>query len=142
MSKQVFFLGGIGGQVGSPFEDGPIPNDVHVIGWTIRYGEYINSVQLLYSNSKSSQQHGGNSGDLHQYLLGKGEAIEVLHGKSGIYVDKLIIKTNVQSYIYGGEGGSNDYSFQIPQGSELVGFFGRSGIYVDRLGAIHRELWH
>jgi hypothetical protein len=109
----------------------------------IRWGWFIDQLQVVYRNPTnghvvSGPVHGGNGGQLTVITLNAGEFIAEINGRTGSFVDSLLVKTN-QGRIFsnlGGDGGPNPFRFHLGVGSgeEIFGFFGRSGQFLDAIG--------
>lgn len=134
-------FGPYGGGGGAYFED-QIPMGSNIIEVQIRAGTFIDAIQILFrsgAQTMSFPRRGGPGGGFYSFVLQGGEFITGIRGRHGIYVDSIIICTNMrESPPYGGMGGAIPYQVYAPQGHRVVGFFGRSGIYVDAIGIITR----
>lgn len=128
-----------GGTGGNPFSDSP-NKDFTVYGIKIRYGFFIDSIQIIYNSPTGLQfqnQHGGNGGIEFSFFLNPGEYITGLSVRYGKFIDALRIHTNKRvSPFFGGPGGSNFQTLYAPNNQYVIGFHGRSGVYLDAIGII------
>ena len=61
-----------------------------------------------------------------------------IHGRSGTFVDSLVIITSTgHTYSFGGGGGPT-FRYVVPPNRSITGFCGRSGIYIDAIGVVIR----
>ncbi len=131
-----------GGPGGTPFDD-IAPNQMEIGELLIGSGLFIDQLQVIYRNTTnghvvSGPAHGGNGGQQTVITLHAGEFITEINGRTGSFVDSLLLKTN-QGRIFsnlGGDGGPNPFRFHLGFGSgeEIFGFFGRSGQFLDAIG--------
>jgi hypothetical protein len=141
-----------GGDGGDPFTDTgagnaaltiSLPDTTRVRGVIIQSGNYVDGIQLVYilrGQTVSWGYHGGAGGDHHEFWLDSDEYITGIEGRSGAFVDSLIIHTNKRSSPqYGGDGGANAYSYDVPPKFHVMGFWGRSGDYIDSIGIEYRQ---
>jgi Jacalin-like lectin domain len=133
---QTFVAGGPGG---SAFVDADIPAEASIVEVRVRAGDFIDSVQMIYSlpdgRSLEADRHGGDGGRAATFRLEPGEYIVGLSGRCGTYVDSLRIQTNMRtSQLFGGNGGERDFRIDVPEGNLATGFTGRSAEYVDAIG--------
>ena len=136
-------VGPAGGEGGDGFADMQIPKGARVVGVRIRYGLYIDGLELLYKTADGKKEgmgwHGGDSGNEETFLLEDGEFITGISGKTGEYVESLTFVTNKRkSKNYGGEGGDKTFNLQ-KSGEEVIGFYGRSGAFLDQIGIFVRK---
>ncbi|MFN8483758.1 MAG: jacalin-like lectin [Anaerolineae bacterium] len=130
--------GQVGGSGGAAFAD-DLTGVQRLTGLTIRHGKFVDALrcswQMTDGSTRMGAQHGGNGGTQDVITFATGENIVGISGRSGAYIDQLVITTNTATYgPYGGNGGS---PFNLgPVAAQTIGFFGRSGLYLDALGAI------
>jgi hypothetical protein len=132
----------VGGRGGSAFADSGVPPDARVLEIQVRAGDAVDSVQMLYllsdGRTTPGQQHGGMGGQLNTFRLDNDEYLVGISGRYGNYLDSIKFQTNKRtSPVYGGRGGSRDFSLTVPAGYQAVGFAGRSGNYIDAIGLIY-----
>jgi hypothetical protein len=128
-----------GGAGGAAFVDPDVPMGARVVEVIVRAGDYLDSIQMIYSlpNGRPLEgaRHGGNGGRAGSFRLDPGEYIVGLSGRCGEYVDSLRIHTNRRtSELFGGRGGDREYQIDVPDGNQATGFMGRSGEYLDAIG--------
>jgi hypothetical protein len=128
-----------GGSGGTGFLDGDIPAGARIVEVRVEAGDFIDSVQMIYSFPDSrpieAARHGGEGGRATSFRLEQGEYIVGLSGRCGSYVDSLRIHTNRRtSQLFGGSGGERDFRIDVPDGNQAIGFMGRSGMYLDAIG--------
>ena len=140
-------VGPAGHDRGKEFTDRPIPKGAPVVGVRIRHGRYIDGIELLYKTADGKEEglgwHGGPGGEAETFLLEDGEFINGITGKTGEYVESLVVVTNKRkSKMFGGDGG--DKTFDLQKAGEVVtGFFGRSGAFLDQVGIfVHKSPEH
>lgn len=137
-----------GGGGGNPFSD-QLPDGASIIEVLIRHGEYVDGIQLVWELADGSgvfgPYHGGQGGDVDSFVLGPGELIDVINGRSGDLVDSLTFQTSL-GHTYGPYGGGGGQPFEEIFRSEptpmantrvirpLRGIFGRSGDLLDAIG--------
>ena len=135
-----FLCGPSGGTGGAGFGDEVPASGVSVAGILVWHGDYIDAIQLQYSDGTATAKHGGSGGSLTEFPLGPGEFIAMLSGMYGDYVDSLTIFTNIRTFPpLGGTGGNKSYIYSAPENWEVAGFIGASGSYVDAIGIVARE---
>jgi LCCL domain len=89
-------------------------------------------------------ERGGGGGDAHELECNGGDVAVGIHGRSGVYVDRLGLQCATRNSDgspgatynrgpYGGSGGGS-FSQTCPSGQVVVGLYGRSGQYIDRVG--------
>jgi Jacalin-like lectin domain len=127
------------GPGGGAFVDSDIPEEARIVEVQVHAGEYVDSVQIIYSfpNGRPLEgaKHGGGGGRTATFRLEPGEYIVGISGRCGTYVDSLRIHTNRRvSQPFGGGGGDREFRIDVPQGKQATGFAGRSGEYVDAIG--------
>ncbi|SRR6266699_2875752 len=132
----------VGGPGGTLFDD-VAPNQMEIGELHIRSALFIDQLQAIYRNPMNGRlapgpTHGGNGGLLTVITLNAGEFITEISGRTGSFVDSLMLKTN-QGRIFrylGGDGGPNPFRFHldIRSGEEIFGFSGRSGQFLDAIG--------
>lgn len=144
MAREIGPSGGSGGQ---PFRDWLLEDQQLEIGALLIWsGIYIDAIQILYRDRSNGtlrlgEKHGGNGGKLTILPLDAGQFITGMKGKTGDYVDSLVVITNSTPNTtigYGGPGGSSPYDFEVNSGEEVIGFFGRAGDYIDQIGIFAR----
>jgi hypothetical protein len=128
-----------GGSGGTDFLDGDIPAGARIVEVRVEAGEFIDSVQMIYSfpggRPVEAARHGGEGGRRGSFRLEQGEYIIGLSGRCGKYLDSLRIHTNRRtSQLFGGSGGEQDFRIDVPDESQATGFVGRSGKYLDAIG--------
>ena len=135
-----FECGPSGGGGGAWFGD-PVPADgVRVSQILVWHGDYIDGIQLQYSDGTTTPIHGGSGGSLATFSLGPEDFISTVSGRYGDYVDSLTISTNVEMFPQlGGNGGNRNYIYGAFVNLEIIGFIGASGSYVDALGIVARS---
>lgn len=120
------FGGGGGGSLSESFKTPPI-------GVLVRAGEYVDSIQMIYSTGPGDRW-GGSGGSSNPINLNPGEYIQGIGIRSGQYVDSITIYTNLRTFgPYGGGGGAQQPLCGGP-GWQVIGILGRGGQYVDALG--------
>jgi hypothetical protein len=135
-----FECGPSGGSGGNWFGDGVPADGVGVSQILVWHGDYIDAIQLKFSDGTMTPKHGGSGGNLTTFALGPGEFISMLSGRYGSYIDSLTISTNVKNFpAIGGNGGSQDYIYGAFTNAEVIGFIGASGSYMDALGIVARS---
>ncbi|MFN8483755.1 MAG: jacalin-like lectin [Anaerolineae bacterium] len=128
----------VGGSGGAPFTD-DLTNVVRLAQIIIRHGAWVDAIQcsweMLGGSLSVGVQHGGNGGVADVITLAPDENITRISGRSGVYIDQLVITTTKRTCgPYGGNGG---IPFDLsPAPGATIGFFGRSGLYLDALGAL------
>ena len=139
MPLAAFECGPSGGKGGSLFVD-PIPADgVNVTQILIRHGDYVDAIQLQYSDGTATSQHGGYGGSATTFTLDPGEYISIVYGQCTDYIRSITISTNLRTFpALGGPGGNRAYMYQVPPNAEVIGFTGASGSWVDALGIMGR----
>lgn len=134
-----FACGPSGGSGGDWFGDEVPADGVGVTQILVWHGDYIDAIQLRYSDGTTTPKHGGSGGNVTTFALGPEEFIFVLSGEYGDYVNSLSVSTNVQTFPrVGGNGGNKPYIYDVPQNTEVIGFIGASGSYLDALGIVGR----
>ena len=128
-----------GGSGGTDFVDSDIPAGARIVEVRVEAGEFIDSVQMIYSfpdgRPVEAARHGGEGGRAASFRLEQGEYIIGLSGRCGKYLDSLRIHTNRRtSQLFGGSGGERDFRIEVPDESQATGFVGRSGKYLDAIG--------
>ena len=144
IAQKTYTLGLSGGTGGKEFKDAAIPKNSKAVTIKIWSGRVVYAIQIVYETSQGyrheTPKHGGNGGSLNVFSLGEGEYITGISGKYGSLVDSIRIHTNKQiSQLYGGSGGSSDYSYLVPNRIEIIGFYGRAGDKIDAIGVTTRE---
>lgn len=134
--------GGIGG---SDFEDIP-PANARIKSLTVWYREWVDAIQVFWSDGTSSQKHGGGSGDGTTIPLADGEYLVGISGKYGAKVDSIRFVTNQGTHgPYGGDGGDVKYHYNDAKHEDvkptspsvtIVGFWGRAGDHIDAIGCV------
>lgn len=141
IKMKVKTLGPAGGVGGLTISDCVIPAGSRITKIRISAGDFIDSIQLFYSDSNGKSHAldkiGGAGGDLHEFRLAPDEYITGISGQHGWYVDSITIHTNKRvSESFGGHYGHEPYSFQVSDGNCVTGFFGRADRYIDAIGII------
>ena len=129
--------GGIGG---SDFADTPSP-EVRITALTVWYGEWVDAIQVHWSDGTSSPKHGGGGGGGDTIPLAADEYLVGIFGKYGEKVDSIGFVTNNRVCgPYGGDGGNVEYHYNdakpLPPNVTIVGFCGRAGEYIDAIGCV------
>jgi hypothetical protein len=125
-----------GGNGGDAFSD-DLTQVLRLAGFRIIYGSYVNGIQptfLVCGDRKvTGILHGGEGAEKKETVeLAPDEIVRSVDGRSGTYVDQLLITTNKATYgPYGGQGGS---AWTEDRLDSLGGFYGRSGKYLDQIG--------
>jgi hypothetical protein len=127
-----------GGNGGDPFTD-DITQAVRLLGFVIRSGDKVDSIQAIYQRangtSYSGAQHGGNGGTQQAFAFADGEVVTKISVHAGTEIDQITIKTNRTTYgPFGGAGGIA-WDFEYPV---IGGIFGRSGDKLDQLGVFYK----
>jgi hypothetical protein len=117
-------------QGGSPFED----TISEIKGLIVRSGKYIDAIGVL-----GGPIHGGHGGALHKVVFAPGEKVTEIHGRSGTYVDSLVVITSTgHTYSFGGTGGGEAFHYVVPPNRSITGFCGSSGAYIEAIGVVIR----
>jgi hypothetical protein len=128
-------LGPWGGTGGSFFSIYPTASTDKIYAIAMRSGVYVDALTVWYKRTNGtiySYNKGGTGGSFYIQYFASNEYIKYMGGRSGAYIDRLSIYTNLKSFSYGGNGGS---AFFVSAGSnQILGFFGRSGAYIDQIG--------
>jgi hypothetical protein len=100
----------------------------------LRSGAQVDRVESTYGGRTIA--HGREGGKpVTPLVLQPGEFITTIAGRTGKFVDKLVLGTSEgQSRECGGDGGVPFGPWEVPKGSVVVGFSGRSGRLIDRIG--------
>ncbi len=137
-----------GGSGGTDFVDADVPAGGRIVEVRIRAGEYVDSIQMIYSmpdgRPLEAPRHGGEGGRGVSFRLDQGEYIVGLSGRCGQYVDSVRIHTNKRtSELFGGRGGERDFRIDVPDAddNQATGFIGRSGEYLDAIGLAYARKW-
>jgi hypothetical protein len=135
----------VGGEGGNPFADRDVPQGARISEVRVRSGNNIDSIQAVYTLPDGSllegPLHGGRGGSNGVFRLDPDEYITGFSGRSGLYIDSLIIQTNKRrSQVFGGSGGSRVFSIAVPAGNRAIGFAGRSGDYLDSIGLTYAPI--
>ena len=130
-------MGPSGGTGGAVFDcvapTGAAPKITEV---RVRFGRYVDSIQVLYSDGRAGVVHGGSGGQLQTLRLDADETIQQISGKYGSQVDSIQIRTSKGKVLSaGGSGGNAAFSYAAPPGLSISDFSGRSGQYLDAVGA-------
>lgn len=128
-----------GGGGGTEFPDSGIPEGARVSAVRVRFGNFIDSVQMIYTlgdgRTFEGPVHGGGSGRVRVFRLGSDEHITGISGRHGDFIDSLVFHTNKRtSPTYGGGGGNRSFRIFVPSGNQAIGFVGRSADYLDAVG--------
>jgi hypothetical protein len=101
----------------------------------VRSADYIDAIQLVYSNGKVGPRQGGLGGKLSSFKLEPDETITIVSGRYGHYVDSLAITTSKgRTQRWGGSGGTVAYSYTAPAGMWVGDLTGRASQYFDAIG--------
>jgi hypothetical protein len=127
-----------GGKGGSAFSDRNIPEGAIISEVRVRAGNFIDSIQAIYTlkdgRTFEGPVHGGQGGKLSVFRLNPDEYITGLSGRFGEYIDSMTIQSNQRSsQAFGGSGGRRNYSISVPQGNMAVSLAGRSAEYLDSI---------
>jgi Jacalin-like lectin domain len=130
-----------GGPGGNAFSDPELERGARVVEVQVRSGEYVDSVQLVFTLSDGrtvlGPQHGGEGGELSVFHLDADEYLIGISGRSGSYIDSIRFQTNKRtSPTFGGSGGNRDFRVKVPANTQVTGLTGRSGQYLDAIGLI------
>jgi hypothetical protein len=128
-----------GGEGGAAFSDREIPVGARVTEVRVRSGDFIDSIQLVYTleNGEPFEGpiHGGQGGRPSVFSLDRDEYVIGLSGRYGRYIDSLSIITNSRtSAIFGGRGGNRNFRIMVPEGNQVIGLSGRSAEFLDAVG--------
>ncbi len=128
-----------GGRGGTTFADKNIPQGAIVSAVRVRGGDFIDSVQMIYTltdgRTFEGPVHGGQGGRSSLFRLERDEYITGISGRHGNYIDSLVFHTNKRtSASFGGRGGSRSFRIDVPSGNQAIGFAGRAAEYLDALG--------
>eukprot|EP01061_Rhynchopus_euleeides_P021561 TRINITY_DN3514_c0_g2_i1.p1 TRINITY_DN3514_c0_g2~~TRINITY_DN3514_c0_g2_i1.p1 ORF type:complete len:398 (+),score=66.76 TRINITY_DN3514_c0_g2_i1:54-1247(+) len=116
-------------------------DDSEAAGWGpvrqvhIRHDVYVNGIGLTYANGRHVS-HGRLEGKGNVVVtLGPDEGIVRVKGRSGWYIDCLILETNKGRVYgpYGAKGGSDFGVVDFGNNNELLYITGEAGRYVDKL---------
>jgi hypothetical protein len=134
-----------GGNGGNAFSDRSIPLGAIISEIRVGAGKNIDSIQAVYvlkdGRTLEGPVHGGRGGNFNVFRLNPGEYITGLSGRYGEYIDSLSIQTNQRvSPVFGGLGGSRNFSISIPQGNMLVSLAGRSGERLDSISLYYAPI--
>ena len=136
-----------GGSGGAEFED-VVPDKVRgVLSISVCSGDLIDSIQMTVLNRFREMviyaKHGGDGGSCQTLVLSSGEFITEISGRSGQFVDSLVIRTNLGAVLTaGGTGGSLPFRYTAANDRvQIVGFMGRSGDFLDAFGVVYRQLY-
>jgi hypothetical protein len=131
-----------GGKGGAPFVEMVAPYGV-ISGITIRSGNLIDNIQLIYKyknkNNIVGSSHGGSGGRSKTFRLRKGEYITELGGTYDKYVNSIYIKTNKGGKERWGRQGKRRFKFVGTKNSPIQGVWGRSGALLDAIGVIKKS---
>ena len=128
-----------GGGGGSQFSDSGIPEGARVSAIRVRFGDFIDSIQMIYTlrdgRTFEGAVHGGGSGRASVFRLDADEHLTGISGRYGDYIDSLAFHTNKRtSPTFGGRGGNRSFRISVPSGNQAIGFVGRSASYLDAVG--------
>lgn len=113
----------------------------------VRSGSWLDAIELGYRISDSSEtryvscggQGGAEGGSL---KLEPGEYITRVRGRYGLYVDLLIVETNLGRVKEFGSVRGNPprhFDYRVPPGMAITGLTVNSGDYVDAIGVVVRQ---
>lgn len=129
-------VGPWGGSGGKAFAIYPTTSTDKIYAIGVRSGTYIDGLSIWYQRTNGSLYAyvvGGTGGTFYLRAFQPNERITAIAGRSGNILDRLTIYTNLQSFSYGGNGGSAFYAGA--GAAQILGFYGGSGTLVDRIGA-------
>ena len=134
-----------GGSGGNPFSDQDIPASARIGEIRIFSSDRVDSVQMIYvlpdGRTMEGERYGGSGGRQRVFRLDADEYVTGISGRYGDMIHSLRIHTNKKSSpLYGGPGGSRNFSIEVPTGSQAVGFVGRAGQYLDAIGLVHTRI--
>jgi len=142
--------GPFGGDGGSSWDDMASPPSSPVVGVqsiTIRHGNQVDGIQVVYRLADNSHyegaKHGGYGGSGSTIVFAENETLVRVEGKTnGVVVDQLTFTTQKvdgtrRRYGPYGRTGLNPFSVD----GHVVGFFGRSGNMVDGIGVYTVRTW-
>jgi hypothetical protein len=137
-------LGLAGGYGGKEFHDYTLPMETRVKEVHVFSAKFIDAIQIAYVNAKGNMVYlpkiGGLGGNQRVFVLDDEEYITGISGRCGWYIDSLRIHTNRGvSDTFGGDGGTDEYRYNVPKKNEFAGFFGRADWHLDAIGIISRE---
>ena len=113
----------------------PSGTPIKMVQVSIRSGDYIDSLQVLYEGGGASPVHGGEGGTLKVFRLAPDECLVGVAGRfSGYVIESLRMRTNKGRIQGWGPTGASSFSYGAPEGMCISGFFGRSGMYLDAVG--------
>jgi hypothetical protein len=146
----VFECGPSGGTGGDPFHDeipaaGVTVANIRVFSGRnarVGSGKYLNSIQLFYSDHSQTVRHGHAKGTRRDIALAGLEHIVEVSGFYGLFIDQLSIRTSSGRNLgpFGGNGGTRQFRYHVPDGMAIIGFSGSSGDCVDALGIFYRPI--
>lgn len=139
MNAQYKF-GPSGGNDGGDFSDAPPPGK-KIKKIDIWAGDFVDGIQITWSNESPSEKHGGGSGEPDTIRLAADEYLVGITGRYGRKLDSItFITSRGKEHPYGGEGGNVEYAYNatVPylQDAHIVGFFGQSGSVINAIGCI------
>jgi hypothetical protein len=145
-STAQWYQGASGGRGGKPFDHWKATNGARDIS---SIGFYVDSsVRCIFVNYRDGNRQksgycdpgpgpltfdGGRGINLapDEYILG-------ISGRFGDHIDSIRIYTNkITSPVFGGNGGTDVFSYTAPEGQMIVGFFGRAGDNLDAIGVLY-----
>jgi hypothetical protein len=105
-------------------------------------GDYIDAMELFWEdergNVRSSGRVGGGGGRESTFIFEGGEHIKAVSGKTGDYVDSLMIATNLgRTMRWGGSGGKRSFEVRAAANEEIHGFYLNHREYIYNL-AVYR----
>jgi hypothetical protein len=135
----------VGGDGGVEFTDDP-PRLATVAGFVVRYGNLVDSIQVVYrlpdGSLQSAVAHGGEGGVAETFELMAGEEFVGISGKAGRHLGAVRFHTNRRvSKLYGMGPPPHQTPFELalPSGAEFIGFAGRSGLQIDAIALRYRQ---
>jgi len=133
----------VGGRSGILRKD-PCDGVKKVIAVLISSGLLVDYMQLLvyhHGTPGAMVGHGGDGGHFAPFVLADDEYLTGLTGKYGMYVNSVVLHTNMRtSQRFGGNSGEREYEIHAGHGEHIVGLFCRSDIYIDAIGAVTAPL--
>jgi hypothetical protein len=128
-----------GTQKGSPFSDEKIPSGARVSDIYVFAQDSICAVQMQFTlpdgRTRPSALRGASGCHQNTFHLDSDEYIVGLSGRYDTYIHSLQIHTNKHtSPLFGGSGGTQEYSIEVEIENQGIGFVGSSGRYLNSIG--------
>jgi hypothetical protein len=117
-----------------------------VVGVTVRHGDLVDAVQMIWRDENGNDQpgnmHGGSGGGVSTMRIDAagGEYIVSMFGKAGDVVDNIGFETNTGQRLGWGGGGGGGFEMRVPGNSCLVGLYGQCGGKVGKVGYLYRPV--